>query len=67
MRKINMRRFVSTANTLVNKLEEHFEKLPDKGDKCCDSQKICLLNALYDVEKNINGLEPEDFIEEDES
>ena len=38
-----------------------------KGDTCSESQKICLYNALTNVEANINGIEPADIIfEEDE-
>ena len=36
-------------------------ELPDKGAKCVDSQKICLLLTLNSFEANIIGLEAEDF------
>ncbi|MEA2104851.1 MAG: hypothetical protein U9P79_09470 [Candidatus Cloacimonadota bacterium] len=36
--------------------------MPDKGLKCCDSQKICLLNSLREFEFAINGTKREDFI-----
>ena len=39
--------------------------MPDKGLKCCDSQKICLVCALNEFEHCVNGVEQEDFIEND--
>lgn len=53
---------------LLEEIEEKISKLPDTGDKCETSQKICIMNALYEVEKNLNGLDmsnvlPEDFDE----
>lgn len=53
---------------LLEEIEEKISELPDTGDKCETSQKMCIMNALYEVEKNLNGLDmsnvlPEDFDE----
>ena len=36
--------------------------MPDKGLKCYESHKICLLNSLREFEFAVNGTEQEDFI-----
>jgi hypothetical protein len=53
-------------HSLLEPIEAKINTLPYKGDKCSDSQKICLIQALYELEHNINGLEKEDLIEEKE-
>lgn len=54
---------------LQEKLEIHTNKLlilidkhmKDDGLKECDSQRICLLNRLNDLEYTINGIQEEDL------
>jgi hypothetical protein len=46
----------------TEQLEDIINKLPNKGSKSEDSQKLCLINALHQLEYNINGLEITDFI-----
>lgn len=48
----------------LNELRGLVESLPYKGDRCEDSQKICLRVSLNDVEACINGLRVEDFFED---
>lgn len=35
--------------------------MSDNGDKCEDSQKVCILNALYSLGSMVNGLCAKDF------
>ncbi len=35
--------------------------LSNKGDKCCDCQRICLLNQLSSLEALVNGISVEDL------
>ena len=35
--------------------------LNDNGDKCCDCQRICLLNQLYSLEALITGISVDDL------
>lgn len=51
---------------LLKPIEAKINTLPYKGDKCSNSQKICLIQALNKLEHNINGLEKEDLIKEEE-
>ena len=50
---------------ILNKIEDIrsdiYEHMPDKGNKCLDSQKICLIQSLWKFEMTVNGLEEEDF------
>lgn len=41
-------------------------EMPDKGDTCEFSQKICLINALSEFEHVLNGVEDSDFEEDDD-
>ena len=41
-------------------------KMPEKGDECEDSQRICLLNALDELSSLINGISEKDFETDDE-
>ena len=55
-------------------LQEHLDSMqklvnasmPDKGLKEEDSQKVCLINALNNVEHYVNGVTNKDFEEEDD-
>ena len=50
---------------LMRPLDEVVLAMPDKGDKCCDSQKICLIGAINNLEAIVNGVTDEDFKEEE--
>lgn len=43
----------------------HFMPYKYKGDNCCDSQKIRLIQALYELDKCITETTIEDFIWEE--
>ena len=49
-----------------DKINDLIDTLPDKGDKCSDSQKLCLVQALHELDYVVNGLQEEDFIKEEE-
>lgn len=53
--------FKSHVEWHLLKIENIINLLPDKGDKCENSQKICLHNALGEFMKNVNGLEQSDL------
>ena len=43
---------------LIQKCEDLIDKnMLDCGDTSEESQKIALINALYEFEKNVNGIE----------
>jgi|SanBayMetagenome_1026888.scaffolds.fasta_scaffold00620_8 hypothetical protein len=49
---------------LLDEMKSLTDQLPYKGDKCKDSQKMCLLQAIFEVSVCLNGLEPSDFHQE---
>jgi len=55
--------FKKKADAITDKMRLLIDKMPDKGDKSEDSQKICLLIALQHLENSITGTAPMDFIE----
>ena len=58
--------FKTEAGKVVYKMENLINTMPHKGDKCADSQKVCLTVALKNLESFINGTGTEDFMEGDE-
>lgn len=53
--------FKSKLYELIGAAESHIKRMPDKGLKEEDSQKLCLLNALADFERCVNGIYNEDL------
>ena len=60
-----------TKDELQDKLYAHTEamdsliqSMPDKGLKCIDSQKLCLLISLHKLQMNIIGIEEEDLLQD---
>lgn len=51
----------SHMEDLIERFRGLIERMPYHGDKCEDSQRQCLLQVLFDLEKNVNGLRPRDF------
>ncbi len=51
----------SEARFHINRLGDVFNDMPNKGDKEDESQKICLINALKNLEAVINGTVSTDF------
>ena len=58
-------RLKKKLTTLVYKLEALIDEMPDKGDKCSVSQKMCLYQSLSEFESNINGITDEDLKEDE--
>lgn len=60
-----------TLREFTKDVEEHIDAINDivesrmrnTGDVCADSQKVCVLNALSELQSNINGVYPEDLNE----
>ena len=53
----------------VEQIEDLIELMPHKGDKCSDSQKLCLTQAINEFEHSINGItteQEEDLKDEEE-
>ena len=50
----------ATAIDLLRSLLE--KNVPQKGDKSEDCQKLCIQNALSELEATVTGLEKEDLI-----
>lgn len=55
-------KFQEQAEYHINKLNELIEKMPEKGLKSTESQKVYLQNALNSFEYAVNGVEEEDFL-----
>ena len=55
--------FKAKALKIMDLLETLVDKMPDKGLKCSDSQKVCLTIVIQTLERTINGVEDEDFEE----
>ena len=59
----NLDTFQTKAEGLCEALRDLVdENMVNDGDTCETSQRICLLNALANVERNINGTEEEDLL-----
>lgn len=58
---INKKSFQSKVETLIYKIEDLINIMPDQDDTEADSQKICLLNRLKAFEHACNGVEDSDF------
>jgi len=56
--------FKKRADALISKIEDLINKMPDKGLKSEDSQKVCLQQAIDDFSYTVNGVEPSDFEKE---
>lgn len=59
-------RFKIKADSLINKLYQLIEIMPDKGDSVFTSQKINLQAKLQNFSNTVNGVNDEDFINEEE-
>lgn len=44
-----------------NRIQDLIEDMPYKGDKQEDSQKVCLMSAIMNLEQTINGTEKQDL------
>ena len=53
--------FMYKAGKATGQLIQMTEALPHKGDKCSESQKVCIMQAIHALESAILGLEPEDM------
>ena len=55
--------FTALAENHIEQLQNLINQMPYKGDTCSESQKLCLQQALNELEHNVNGVEEEDLNE----
>jgi len=60
---IKKKLFETAINTYIGKIDRLINRLSYRGDRCSDSQKLCLQQALNELEYNVTGLVDEDFKE----
>ena len=53
--------FQKKMEYLIEQMNTLIDTMPDRGLKCEQSQKVCLKQAVFEVEKNVNGVKDEDF------
>lgn len=53
--------FIECSLRICESIADLIKTLPDKGNKCEDSQKICLTLALKNMESVINGTTDDDW------
>ena len=61
--KISTGKLKDQLYKLLRQIEVAVDLMPYKGDKCEDSQKVCLQQAINELEANINGITDEDLTE----
>ena len=57
---------ITVDDNLIAKLEKLIDKMPQKGNKPEDCQKICVLHSLIDFKNCVNGVTERDFYHEEE-
>lgn len=53
--------FKNEAEGHIRSLQQLFEKMPESGLKRVDSQRVCLLDALAELQHCVNGTAEEDL------
>jgi hypothetical protein len=66
-KKVNhqKKQFEQTVNkfqSIIEEFKETLELMPTKGGAAIDCQKTCILTIICELDRNINGIELEDFI-----
>jgi len=46
---------------IIDLAEDIIHQMPHKGDKCSDSQRICLQQAINEFSYTVNGIEKSDL------
>lgn len=59
--RISTGKFKDQLYKLLRQIEVAVELMPYKGDKCENSQKVCLQQAINELEHNINGVSDKDL------
>ena len=57
--------FTTDALRHVNGLRKVIERLPNKGNRCENSQKVCIMHSIIQIERLIESLTDDDFIDHD--
>jgi hypothetical protein len=55
------KQFEKKAQILIDKFQNLIDLMPYRGDVCSESQKLCLQQALNELDHNVNGVEDLDF------
>lgn len=63
---MNATKFKRQAETLIGGLQHLIKKMPQKGNIPAECQRMTLLKALNGLERAVNGVKDEDFIEDNE-
>lgn len=61
---------MTKVEELKSELESDVERMrdkvaaamPDRGDVCADSQKVCVINALNALQRTVSGITAEDLV-----
>jgi len=56
-----LEKFKKKAESILEKLENHIQKMPQKGNKSTDCQRTYLQQQINEVYYAINGIEEEDL------
>lgn len=58
--------FKSEMRSHIDAAQELIDAMPHKGDTCSTSQKMCLQQALNELEYAVNGTEQSDLKEDED-
>jgi len=56
-----LEKFKKKAESILEKLENHIQKMPQKGNKSTDCQRTYLQQQINEVYYAINGIKEEDL------
>ena len=56
-----LKKFIEKAENLLDKLEEHIQTMPIKGNKSADCQRTFLQQNINEVSYAINGITKKDL------
>ncbi len=60
---MNKKEFADYLRPKAEEIEDFIKNnMPDKGLKCEDSQRLCLLNIMMEFGRGINGTTEDDFV-----
>ena len=59
----NLSELKNCFDNIIELAEELIHKLPEKGLKCSDCQRMCLQNSILEFSYLVNGIEESDLLE----
>ena len=66
MYELNIDEFRDAANKHIDGLWDIFSAMPSKGDKEADCQRLCLINAVCNLQQAVDGTISNDLIEDED-